>query len=874
VSDWGLDDGGWAEEEYFAARTPWIVTRDGQVHFGDKGGLHDDLKADAMIDDDDEVAQGEIVGGTARQFKPLGDDYKEMVEEAYVDQGHYAAVTGGDDGWKEAHAGPDREEVGQGEGEGHCKEAQGPDEPAEGPVEYAWPEWADIDHVSREAVPEHMGYRDTGAIEGAVGNVRMKHQFGSYRDIYDLAADLFYKVQRQQGVVEGNKRTAVALALSFLEQHGIETDLLARDERTLDAFEAAIDDAALSEERVPALAAFLRGHCSGRVASDLMSESMDQWYGPGQSSHMEGVDAPGEAPGLESRDHWVYLDGVVDGGGPHWDVAEELARKLNYPEDAAKQLGNLVARGMLPPDADVAIGTVVERRGKRYPQVWLSTVDRNAVWDAVAGYLDGPGKSPARRPLSARQWAALSQEVLAWAPGSLAPDGAREWQRTASDDDWALDAWWSGGNPGIEGTDSDYYGLGLHHSYERVPFVVTRAGEVHFGEAGEHHMDMSWPDEEGYVMRYHDPREFFKAMRSIGMVDDDGNVQLYTGSEPSDKAMVENYIRNMSASGQGREDWHFGAYRPDVPPEPGTEQIPPGYVRLFHYTGADADTIRREGLRIRHARGETYGEPNRVWASARFPEGAAEGKNVVEFAVPVDDSRWDIGRRDPWRSPEEWAKGLYDRGSHVTFHDDIGSGEIISVHEPWHRHYRYMEANDLDPADYEWLFENHDLPHERRAMKEWAAARRSRIAAPIVNHEFTPFDDREFRGWDRLNAKERQKWKWRAIRMNSRADKRGAEGRIAPRQLWAIFQRHGGRCAYCDRPLEFHKPRDSGPHSGSFDHVVALSLGGSGDPSNIVPACQGCNHELARWDASLNPGMYQPTYHIPEDYQAEPLEAA
>lgn len=55
---------------------------------------------------------------------------------------------------------------------------------------------------------------------GAIGNTQMMQAYGLHNDIFDTAATLIAKVQRQQAVVEGNKRTAAALGLAFLEQNG------------------------------------------------------------------------------------------------------------------------------------------------------------------------------------------------------------------------------------------------------------------------------------------------------------------------------------------------------------------------------------------------------------------------------------------------------------------------------------------------------------------------------------------------------------------------------------------------------------------------------------------------------------------------------
>lgn len=135
----------------------------------------------------------------------------------------------------------------------------------------------------------------------------------------------------------------------------------------------------------------------------------------------------------------------------------------------------------------------------------------------------------------------------------------------------------------------------------------------------------------------------------------------------------------------------------EVPPEPGSQPIPENHVRLWHYTRANPDTIRREGILMKHAKGETYGEPNQIWAAAgeRMPE---TQQNMVEFhANPATDL--DIGRN--WQRPEAQAKHiehLHGAKSHVTMYNDVPPSRILAVHEPWHRTYRYLMHEKQDPS--------------------------------------------------------------------------------------------------------------------------------------------------------------------------------
>ena len=166
----------------------------------------------------------------------------------------------------------------------------------------------------------------------------------------------------------------------------------------------------------------------------------------------------------------------------------------------------------------------------------------------------------------------------------------------------------------------------------------------------------------------------------------------------------------------------------EVVPTPGQIPIPDNYVRLYHYTGADPEVIKREGLRHDLARGENYGEPNLVWASGKFPQQSLDaGNNVVEFAVPYDDPRWLIAKYqegvqyDPTAENqlEAYKHHIEQAGSHATFGGSIDPSEILAVHEPWHDTYRHFHENDIDPNDYQWLKDNDNLPDERRALEEY-----------------------------------------------------------------------------------------------------------------------------------------------------------
>lgn len=50
----------------------------------------------------------------------------------------------------------------------------------------------------------------------------------------------------------------------------------------------------------------------------------------------------------------------------------------------------------------------------------------------------------------------------------------------------------------------------------------------------------------------------------------------------------------------------------------------------------------------------------------------------------------------------------------------------------------------------------------------------------------------------------------------------------------AVYQKFGGRCAYCGKPIDFKDMQ--------VDHVVPKFDGGTDDISNLFPTCRRCNH--------------------------------
>src|SRR5947207_281937 len=69
------------------------------------------------------------------------------------------------------------------------------------------------------------GVRDVGLLQSAIGSVQAT--FGGvflHETIFEMASAYLYGICRNHPFVDGNKRTAVAASLTFLDMNGIEVD--------------------------------------------------------------------------------------------------------------------------------------------------------------------------------------------------------------------------------------------------------------------------------------------------------------------------------------------------------------------------------------------------------------------------------------------------------------------------------------------------------------------------------------------------------------------------------------------------------------------------------------------------------------------------
>ena len=85
--------------------------------------------------------------------------------------------------------------------------------------------WEDVLYLHERSLAEHggsSGIRDRGLIESAIAQPRQDYFYGE-ADHFAVAAAYAFHIAQAQAFLDGNKRTAIAAALTFLNLNGIGT---------------------------------------------------------------------------------------------------------------------------------------------------------------------------------------------------------------------------------------------------------------------------------------------------------------------------------------------------------------------------------------------------------------------------------------------------------------------------------------------------------------------------------------------------------------------------------------------------------------------------------------------------------------------------
>ena len=85
--------------------------------------------------------------------------------------------------------------------------------------------WEDVQYLHGRSLAEHggsAGIRDRGLIESAIAQPQQDYFFGG-ADRFAIAAAYAFHIAQAQAFLDGNKRTAIAAALTFLNLNGVAT---------------------------------------------------------------------------------------------------------------------------------------------------------------------------------------------------------------------------------------------------------------------------------------------------------------------------------------------------------------------------------------------------------------------------------------------------------------------------------------------------------------------------------------------------------------------------------------------------------------------------------------------------------------------------
>lgn len=87
-------------------------------------------------------------------------------------------------------------------------------------------EWEELIALHERSLAEHggaEGLRDRRAVESALHAPKADFYYSS-ADLFGIAAAYAYHIAQAQAFVDGNKRTAISAALTFLELNGVDAD--------------------------------------------------------------------------------------------------------------------------------------------------------------------------------------------------------------------------------------------------------------------------------------------------------------------------------------------------------------------------------------------------------------------------------------------------------------------------------------------------------------------------------------------------------------------------------------------------------------------------------------------------------------------------
>jgi len=122
-------------------------------------------------------------------------------------------------------------------------------------------------------------------------------------------------------------------------------------------------------------------------------------------------------------------------------------------------------------------------------------------------------------------------------------------------------------------------------------------------------------------------------------------------------------------------------------------------------------------------------------------------------------------------------------------------------------------------------------------MERYRSAHPDRVKAALAAVDKLPHRVEYRKQWKKDNPEKMREIN-AAARLKRKLAVQANGGRCTPEQWFARCEFYGWLCAYCTKALD--------RSTVEIDHVKPVSLGGSGWPANLVPACRSCNAKKNR----------------------------
>ena len=85
--------------------------------------------------------------------------------------------------------------------------------------------FADVELIHADQLERYggaAGLKDDNLVHSALASPAFKFDYAGETDLLNLAVDLCYKIAKNHGYVDGNKRTATAAMIAFLQLNGFD----------------------------------------------------------------------------------------------------------------------------------------------------------------------------------------------------------------------------------------------------------------------------------------------------------------------------------------------------------------------------------------------------------------------------------------------------------------------------------------------------------------------------------------------------------------------------------------------------------------------------------------------------------------------------